>query len=132
MPPGGDWFLVGDDGCGRLDCRTNIKTDDGVLIYVQYLGLIVLTPALVALLEGRDSVAGDEEQYFFTNPRLETGRTLRLGQPRHVRRPRSSLWRSAGRLHRVPPGKRVAHDRPRRDQLSQDRFTSQNCQGQRA
>ena len=73
MPPGGDWFLVGDDQGGRLDCRANIKTDDDALIYVQYLGILVLTPDVVAMLEGRDTVPSGGEQYFFTNPRLETG-----------------------------------------------------------
>ena len=38
MPPGGDWFLVGHDDCGRLDVRANIKTVDDALIYVQYFG----------------------------------------------------------------------------------------------
>jgi len=73
MPPGGDWFLVGDDQGGRLDCRANIKTDDDALIYVQYLGILVLTPDVTAMLAGHNAEPAGGEQYFFTNPRLETG-----------------------------------------------------------
>jgi hypothetical protein len=73
MPPGGDWFLVGGDQCGRLDCRANIKTDDDALIYMQYLGVLVLTPDVTALLEGRVDVPPTSTQDFFTTPRLETG-----------------------------------------------------------
>ena len=73
MPPGGDWFLVGADQGGRLDCRANIKTHDDALIYVQYLGILVLTPDVAAMLENRGTDSSAGEQYFFTNPRLETG-----------------------------------------------------------
>ena len=73
MAPGGDWFLIGPDGGGRLDCRANIKTDDDALIYIQYLGLLVLTPDVRAMLEGRGVSGVESEQYYFTNPRLETG-----------------------------------------------------------
>jgi hypothetical protein len=73
LSPGGDWFLVGHDNCGRIDVRANIKTVDDTRIYVQYFGLLVLTPGVVAILEGRESADGDDKQYFFTNPRLVTG-----------------------------------------------------------
>ena len=96
IAPGGDWYLIGDDGCGRLDCRANIKTDDDVLIYMQYTGVLVHTPELNALFAGGTEQAGQAAQYFFTTPRLETGsrkyawvnRTVFLGQGRMSAGPR--------------------------------------------
>jgi hypothetical protein len=73
MAPGGDWYLVGDDQCGHLDCRANIMTDDGVLIYLLYVGVLMHTPNLAPLFEGRTDAASPNAQYFFTTPRLETG-----------------------------------------------------------
>jgi hypothetical protein len=71
--PGGDWFLSGSDGFGRVDVRANIRTIDGAFVYLQYLGLVKLTPAVVAMLSGEPVPTGDEGQYFFIHPRLETG-----------------------------------------------------------
>src|SRR6476620_5723316 len=48
--PGGDWFLSGADGYGRIDVRSNIRTVDDALIYVQYHGLVRLTPAVLTML----------------------------------------------------------------------------------
>jgi Protein of unknown function (DUF3237) len=50
--PGGDWFLSGADGYGRIDVRSNIRTTDDALIYMQYRGLVRLTPAVLAMLNG--------------------------------------------------------------------------------
>jgi uncharacterized protein DUF3237 len=96
VPPGGDWYLIGDDQCGRLDCRANIRTDDDVLIYMEYLGVLVLTPDVNALFEGSADVASASPQEFFTTPRLETGsenyawvnRTVFVGQGRISAGPR--------------------------------------------
>jgi hypothetical protein len=73
VPPGGDWYLIGDDQCGRLDCRANIKTDDDALIYMQYVGILALTAEVNALFDGGGEVASAPPQEFFTTPRLETG-----------------------------------------------------------
>jgi len=70
---GGDWLLLGADGFGRLDVRATLRTVDGATIYVQYLGLIELTPAITAVLGGGDTPTEFGGQYYFTNPRLETG-----------------------------------------------------------
>jgi hypothetical protein len=70
---GADWLLVGDDGFGRLDVRATFKTDDGAVIYAQYHGLIQLTEQIAAILGGASESVGFGDQYFFTNPRLETG-----------------------------------------------------------
>ena len=68
-----DWLLVGSDGFGRLDVRGTLHTVDGAFIYLQLLGLIELTPGIMAILGGGDTPTNFGEQYFFTNPRLETG-----------------------------------------------------------
>ncbi|MCK9515820.1 MAG: DUF3237 domain-containing protein [Ottowia sp.] len=70
---GADWVLLGDDGFGRLDVRLTIQTIDGAHIYVQYNGLIQVTPAVGAVLGGGDTSTEYGDQYFFTNPRLEAG-----------------------------------------------------------
>jgi hypothetical protein len=70
---GADWILRGPDGFGRVDVRFTVQTEDGAFIYVQYLGLLELTPAVVAVMGGGGTPTGYGDQYFITNPRLETG-----------------------------------------------------------
>src|SRR5438270_12111389 len=40
MPMSGDWMILRGDGCGELDVRSTIKTDDEQLIYMHYRGLM--------------------------------------------------------------------------------------------
>lgn len=69
---GGDWLLVDADGVGHLDVRASFETHDGALIYVQYYGRLELTDAVMAALGGSGETRfGD--QYFFSQPRFETG-----------------------------------------------------------
>lgn len=70
---GADWAIIGQDGFGRLDERLTFKTDDGALIYVQYFGLVELTSAIMDIINGGDTPTNFGDQYFFINPRLETG-----------------------------------------------------------
>jgi hypothetical protein len=70
---GADWLLVGPDGFGRLDVRGTIETVDGAHIYMQYFGLMELTPPMLAILGGGGEPTEFGDQYFVTNPRLETG-----------------------------------------------------------
>lgn len=70
---GADWLLVGPDGFGRLDVRATFKTHDGALIYVQYHGVVEVTEDMGAILGGATNSVNYGDQYFFTNPRLETG-----------------------------------------------------------
>jgi uncharacterized protein DUF3237 len=70
---GADWLLVGDDGFGRLDVRANMETVDGAHLYFQYLGLLELTPAVLAVMAGGGEPTAFEDHYFVTTPRLETG-----------------------------------------------------------
>lgn len=70
---GADWLLVGQDGFCRLDVRATFKTVDGALIYVQYYGVAEMTPAVMDILAGGVDSTNYGDQYFFTNPRMETG-----------------------------------------------------------
>jgi hypothetical protein len=69
---GGDWCLVGPDGWGRLDVRTQIQTDDGAFILVSYFGVLEMNDSVQqALQSGGETDYAD--QYFRTAPRLECG-----------------------------------------------------------
>ncbi len=86
---GGDWLLVDADGVGHLDVRATFETHDGATIYVQYYGRLEITDAVMAALGGSGETRfGD--QYFFSQPRFETGdaryrwlnRVIAVGQGR--------------------------------------------------
>lgn len=71
-PGGGDWFLLGNDGVGRLDVRTTIETDDGAYIYMQYHGVSPSPgPVTMALAGGPPTEYGNPS--IITTPRFETG-----------------------------------------------------------
>jgi hypothetical protein len=91
-PGGGDWLLAGADGFGRLDVRLQLRTQDGADIYVQYSGLVELSEKVLAWAGGQRCGTDFGDEYFFTNPRLETSderyawvnQTLFIGQGRVV------------------------------------------------
>ncbi len=69
---GGEWAIIGSDGYLRVDVRVQVETHDGAYIYVKYLGLLEVNEAVQrAMANGTGTAYGD--QYFFTNPRMETG-----------------------------------------------------------
>ncbi len=69
---GGEWALIGPDGFVRIDVRLQVQTHDGAHLYIQYTGLLELNEAVRgALASGAGTDFG--KQYFFTNPRFETG-----------------------------------------------------------
>jgi hypothetical protein len=69
---GGEWALIGPDGFLRIDVRLQVETHDGAYLYIQYTGLLELNAAVQnAIASGAGTDYGD--QYFFTNPRIETG-----------------------------------------------------------
>lgn len=69
---GGEWALVEKSGLVRVDVRLQSQTNDGAHLYIQYLGLIKLPKlAQAAVAAGRATTF--EDQYFYTNPRIETG-----------------------------------------------------------
>jgi hypothetical protein len=69
---GGEWALIGPDGFLRVDVRLQAETHDGAYLYIQYTGLLELNDTVQgALANGVGTDFGD--QYFYTNPRIETG-----------------------------------------------------------
>lgn len=69
---GGEWALIGPDGFLRVDVRLQVQTHDDAFLYVQYVGLLGLDEkAQTALAQGTGTGFG--EQYFYVNPRIETG-----------------------------------------------------------
>lgn len=69
---GGEWALIGPDGYLRVDVRVQVETHDGAFIYVQYVGLLEMNAAVQSATENQTGTEfGD--QYFYTNPRFETG-----------------------------------------------------------
>ena len=72
LPGGGDWFRTRSDGVGFVDVRATLQTDDGALIYVQYFGVLDVTPEQrTSIFNGEDVPASD--YYFRVSPRFETG-----------------------------------------------------------
>jgi hypothetical protein len=69
---GSDWLLVGPDGWGRLDVRTQFLTDDGAALYAYYTGLIQMNEKVQQALGG-DAATDYDDHYFRTTPRFETG-----------------------------------------------------------
>jgi len=69
---GGEWALIGPDGFLRVDVRAQVETSDGAFLYVQYFGLLEMNAAVMNAIENG---TGTEfaDQYFCTNPRIETG-----------------------------------------------------------
>jgi hypothetical protein len=69
--PGADWIVAGSDGFGRLEVRTQLVTDDGVLLYLNYTGILELNELVQAAVAGGSTEYDD--QYFRSTPRFETG-----------------------------------------------------------
>ena len=96
-PVGGDWLILAPDGFGQIDVIIQFLTNDGAAIHCTYKGIIELTPGVLALLEGGSQPTDFGDQYFFTNPRMETGderyawvnQTFFVGQGRLVPGPSS-------------------------------------------
>jgi hypothetical protein len=91
LSAGADWVLVGSDGWGYMDVRTQFETTEGALIYAQYHGIIEMNEAVTqAFLTGAETDYDDH--YFRVIPRLETGdpglawvnRTAFVGEGRFV------------------------------------------------
>ena len=71
-PSAADWMYLTED-FGHLDVRATIETNDGAGIYLEYLGKLEFTDAVKAALGGEEITTNFGDQYFFTNPRLQTG-----------------------------------------------------------
>ena len=69
---GGEWALIGPDGYLRVDVRAQVETQDGAFLYVQYVGLLEMNPAVQGAIENGTGTEFSD-QHFYTNPRIETG-----------------------------------------------------------
>lgn len=67
---GADWQIVRKDGVAELEAHYQIKTDDGVIIYIKNLGLRVATPEVAARI-GRGEKVNPSEYYFRAIPKFE-------------------------------------------------------------
>jgi Protein of unknown function (DUF3237) len=67
---GADWQIVRKDGVSELEAHYQIKTDDGVIIYIKNVGLRVATPAVAARI-GRGEIVPPSEYYFRAVPKFE-------------------------------------------------------------
>jgi hypothetical protein len=69
---GGEWALIGPDGFIRVDVRLQAETHDGAFLYLQYTGLLDFNDSVQGALANGTGTEFDD-QYFYTNPRFETG-----------------------------------------------------------
>jgi hypothetical protein len=69
---GGEWALLRPDGFIGIDVRLQVETLDGAYLYIQYTGLLEFNEAVQGALGGGSGTDYDD-QYFYTNPRIETG-----------------------------------------------------------
>lgn len=67
---GADWQIVRKDGVAELEAHYQIKTDDGVTIYIKNLGLRVATPEVAARI-GKGEQVSPSEYYFRAIPKFE-------------------------------------------------------------
>ena len=72
LPGGGDFLLVDPSGIGHVDARLTWELSDGTIVYVQYLGRVVMSDQVGdAFKSGRETALGDT--YFITQLRFEVG-----------------------------------------------------------
>ncbi len=67
---GADWQIVRADGVAELEAHYQIRTDDGVLIYIKNVGLRVATPEVAARI-GKGEVVSPSEYYMRTHLKFE-------------------------------------------------------------
>ncbi|MES2520646.1 MAG: DUF3237 domain-containing protein [Bacteroidota bacterium] len=67
---GADWQIVRKDGVAELEAHYQIKTDDGVVIYIKNVGMRVATPEVAARI-GRGEAVPSSEYYFRAVPKFE-------------------------------------------------------------
>jgi Protein of unknown function (DUF3237) len=67
---GADWQIVRKDGVAELEAHYQIKTDDGVIIYIKNTGLRVASPEVAARI-GKGEQVSPSEYYFRAVPKFE-------------------------------------------------------------
>jgi hypothetical protein len=81
--PGGDWMIVSSDRFGRPDVRTQLVTDDGALILLQYSGLVERTELFRQAAEGAGGTDW-RDQCMRMAMRFETGAKKYLWLNEHL------------------------------------------------
>lgn len=72
VAPSADWLRIMPDGTRRIDVRLSIKTDDGAIIFMTYMGRAVAAPADAAARLAAGETLGPDQFYFITAPTFET------------------------------------------------------------
>jgi hypothetical protein len=67
---GADWQVVRADGVAEIEAHYDLKTDDGVYIYIKNAGLRVATPEVAARI-ARGEKVDSNEYYFRAAPKFE-------------------------------------------------------------
>lgn len=67
---GADWQIVRKDGVTELEAHYQIKTDDGVIIYVKNVGLRAATPEIAAKI-AKGEIVSPNDYYFRAVPKFE-------------------------------------------------------------
>jgi hypothetical protein len=67
---GADWQFIRADGVAELEAHYQIKTDDGVVIYIKNTGLRVASPEVAARISKGEAVPSSE-YYFRAVPKFE-------------------------------------------------------------
>ena len=72
IPGSADWQVVGEDGAVFLEARYNLRTPEGVLIYVRNVGVRHGPPEVIARMF-KGEIVDPSEYYLRTTPTFETG-----------------------------------------------------------
>ena len=67
---GADWQIVRKDGVAELEAHYQIKTDDGVIIYIKNVGLRVASPEIAAKI-AKGEVVSPNDYYFRAIPKFD-------------------------------------------------------------
>jgi hypothetical protein len=67
---GADWQIVRKDGVSELEAHYQIKTDDGIVIYIKNVGLRVATPEIAAKI-AKGEVVSPNDYYFRAVPKFD-------------------------------------------------------------
>jgi hypothetical protein len=71
LPDGADWLSVQSAGSWNIDVRITLRTDDAALIYMRYVGVLVVGPENLEAFNRREILPYDA-YYARTTPRFET------------------------------------------------------------
>ena len=77
LPGGADWQTVRTDGTADLEARYTLKTDDGVLIYIQNKGVRHAKPEVLARLAKGEKV--DPKEYY-----MRTAATFEVAEGKYA------------------------------------------------